>query len=96
LQYAIHSPSSSLHFLLLHVHDVDYVSDLHTLPGIEKINWDKVCQALGEIDYKGELTLEADNFLKNFEDGFKPAAARFMAETARYLADKVDSYRLKN
>jgi len=80
----------------LHVHDVDYVSDLHTLPGIQKINWDKVCQALGEIDYKGELTLEADNFLKNFEDGFKPAAARFMAETARYLADKVDSYRIKS
>lgn len=77
----------------LHVHDVDYVDDLHTLPGVEKINWENVCRALGEIDYKGEFTLEADNFLKNFDDKFKPVAARFMADTARHLAEKVDSYR---
>ena len=47
---------------------IDYVDDLHTLPGVEKINWENVCRALGEIDYKGEFTLEADNFLKNFDD----------------------------
>ena len=77
----------------LHVHDVDYIDDLHTLPATQKINWDSVCRALGEIDYKGEFTREADNFLKNFDNDFKPVAARFMADTARNLAEKVDSYR---
>ena len=77
----------------LHVHDVDYVDDLHTLPYVEKINWENVCRALGEIDYKGELTLEADNYLKKFDNDFKPQAARFMADVAKYLANKVDGYR---
>ena len=77
----------------LHVHDVDYKSDLHTLPGMGKVNWDAVCRALGEIDYKGEFTLEADNFLVRFENDFYPTALRFMADRAKYLADKVDSYR---
>ena len=77
----------------LHVHDVDYVDDLHTLPYVEKINWENVCRALGEIDYKGEFTLEADNYLKKFDNDFKPQAARFMADVAKYLANKVDGYR---
>ena len=79
----------------LHVHDVDYVNDLHTLPGMGKINWDTVCRALGEIDYKGEFTLEADMFLCRFEDEFFPTALRFMADRARFLAELVDSYRSK-
>ncbi len=79
----------------LHVHDVDYISDCHTLPGMEKINWESVCHALGEIDYKGEFTLEADNFLINYSDEFLPTAMRFMADVAKHLSDKVDEYREK-
>lgn len=77
----------------LHVHDVDYISDLHTLPGLGKINWDEVCLALAKIDYRGELTLEADNFLRNFDDSFKPTALRFMSERAKSLACRIDSLR---
>lgn len=77
----------------LHVHDVDYVDDLHTLPGCSKINWNSVCLALADIDYKGEFTLEADNFIRRYDDDFKPIAAKFMAATARYLSDKVDQLR---
>ena len=79
----------------LHVHDVDYIDDLHTLPGVGKINWDVVCRALAEVDYTGELTLESDNFLSNFEKEFYPTAVKFMAERARFLAEKVDVYRKK-
>lgn len=85
----------------LHVHDVDYVSDLHTLPGCGKINWDNVCRALGEIDYTGSINLEADGFFRGFakgtEHGFftevHAEAARFMAVVSRSLAEKVDLYR---
>ena len=77
----------------LHVHDVDYLDDLHTLPGMGKINWDSVCRALADIDYKGEFTLEADNFLRRYDDTHKPCAARFMADTAKYLAYKIESFK---
>ena len=79
----------------LHVHDVDYVNDLHVLPGFGKIKWDLVCRALGEIDYKGDFTLESDNTFIPFEPEFYPTVARFMADRARFLAEKVDSYRVK-
>ena len=77
----------------LHVHDVDYISDLHTLPGCGKINWDNVCRALGEIDYKGVFNMEADSFLRGFMPDHYPTVAKFMADTARNLATLVDSYR---
>lgn len=77
----------------LHVHDVDYKSDLHTLPGLGKINYNAVCKALAEVDYKGEFTLESDNFLVRYSNDFKPTAVKFMAECAQHYADLVESYR---
>ena len=78
----------------IHAHDVDYVADLHTLPGTVKINWDNVCRALGEINYRGSFNLEADNFFKGFPEEHHPAVAKFMADTTRVFADKVDLYRM--
>ena len=77
----------------LHVHDVDYINDCHTLPGVQKLNFDAVAKALADARYDGELTLEADNFLTHFEREFYPEAARFMATRARYIAGRVDAYR---
>ncbi len=80
----------------LHVHDVDYVSDLHTLPGVvNKIRWEEVCRALGEINYKGDFTLEADCFLDGFDKSLTYDALVFMNKVTKNLADKVDSYRAK-
>lgn len=75
----------------LHVHDVDYRHDLHTLPGVSRLPWNDICQALADIRYKGCFTLEADNFLKNFDPDFVPTACKFMADTARFLSSKVSS-----
>ena len=69
------------------------MNDLHLLPGLGKIKWDEVCRALGEIDYKGDFTLESDNTFIPFEKEFYPGVARFMAERAKFLAGKVDEYR---
>ncbi len=77
----------------LHVHDVNYREDLHTLPGVAKINWDKVCRALAEIDYRGSINLEADAFYYGFLPEQHASVTKFMADTARILAKKVDSYR---
>lgn len=76
----------------LHVHDVDYANDLHNLPGTAAINWDAVCRALADVRYNGCFTLEADTFLKHYDAAFRPVACKFMADTARYLAEKVEGY----
>lgn len=74
----------------LHVHDVDYVSDLHTVPYLGRINWSNVIAALADIGYKGEFTMESDAFLARYPNDFLPTATRFMADTTKYLAEKLE------
>ena len=81
----------------LHTHDVDYVNDLHTLPGVGQLNWDGIARALAEVGYSGEITLEADSFIRNmtraYGDDFAPIASKFMAECTSRLAEKVEFYK---
>ena len=77
----------------IHAHDTDYVADLHTLPGVGKINWEAVTEALGEIGYRGVFNMECDSFLNNFPEEHYPVALRFAADTARMLAGKVELYK---
>ena len=80
----------------LHVHDVDYRSDIHTMPGvIGIIKWEEVWRALGEIDYRGTLTLEADYFADKFGAEMHDTVLKFMADITRNYAARVDSYRNK-
>lgn len=75
----------------LHIHDVDYVHDLHTLPGQGRINWDAVCRALADVRYSGCMTLEADSFLSRYDADFLPVACRFMADCVHHLAEKTEA-----
>ena len=77
----------------LHIHDVDYKVDLHTAPFQGKLNWEEICRALGEINYKGVFTFEADSFLANLPNEIVPYAVKVMERTGHYLAEKIDSYR---
>lgn len=77
----------------IHAHDVDYISDLHTLPGVSKLNWDSISRALGEIDYRGVFNMESDSFFEGFMEEHYPAVTKFMADTARVIANKIDLYR---
>lgn len=73
----------------LHVHDTDYIADLHTLPFMAKMDFKVITDALHDIGYEGDLTLEASTFCDRVPDGLIPSALRFMADAARYLADCV-------
>lgn len=77
----------------LHVHDVDYIADLHTLPGVGRINWDNVCRALADVGYKGVFNLEVENFLNGFLPEHEKVGLKFMAECTRIYADKVEEYK---
>lgn len=78
----------------LHVHDTDFVKDLHTLPFTQKIDYHAVSKALGEIDYQGEFTFEANGFLQKFPDELLSSALKLMADTGKYLAHQIERNRL--
>ncbi len=73
----------------LHVHDVDYLHDCHTLPFTRNLDWEPITQALAEIGYEGNFTFEADNFIVSFPDGLKQQASILMAQTGRYLIKSI-------
>ena len=77
------------HLQALHIHDNDKRFDRHNLPYLGKIEYSPIIKALKEIDYKGEFTLEATEFLKQHSD---PVVALDMAQAAaRKIADEFDS-----
>ncbi len=80
----------------LHVHDNDGVGDLHTVPfqpNHAKVNWNSVIDALVEIDYDGDITLETDYFMRNIPLELVPASLKYASATARYLGDAIERKR---
>lgn len=77
----------------LHVHDVDGIHDLHTLPYFGIIDWDSVAKALAEIEYEGDLTFEASYFMPGKPVELYPAYGKLMTDTGRYLIKKIESYK---
>ncbi|MBR2471368.1 MAG: sugar phosphate isomerase/epimerase [Clostridia bacterium] len=75
----------------LHVHDVDGFGDTHTIPFFGVVQWDKVIKALSKIGYKGDFTFETDTFIGNPPKEVVPFASKMLAETGRYLINKVKS-----
>ncbi len=71
----------------LHIHDNDKWHDSHKLPFTMDIDFTGVAQALKEIDYQGDFTLEADRYLAGWaeEDVFR--GVQEMAEATRKFAD---------
>lgn len=77
----------------LHIHDTDCVQDLHTLPFDAKLDHEKFAKTLGEINYQGDFTFEANNFLKKFPIECYPAALKLMHDVGRYLMKIVEENR---
>ena len=69
----------------LHVHDNNYIKDLHTLPFSGKLDFNTVTAALKRIGYNGVFTFEADNFLEPIPTELLDSALEFMQQTGRYL-----------
>ena len=74
----------------LHLHDNDLWHDSHEIPFSMDIDFDAVVHALKEIDYKGYFTLEADSYLKAFDESSVENGIRDLSRAARRLADLFD------
>lgn len=79
----------------LHVHDNDNVLDLHTAPGYGKMDWDDIAETLVEINYSGDITLEADNFMDPIADDYESCmfALKLMERIGRNFIEKIESYK---
>lgn len=73
----------------LHVHDNDYVNDLHTMPFTQKIDWDEVTEALREINYSGDFTYECDYFLHKLPAELRADGLKLMERVGRYLISRI-------
>lgn len=77
----------------LHVQDNDCIHDNHMFPYQGKIDWEEICRALGEIDYQGCFTYEADAGYMNLPPELLPAALEMLAKVGRHLISRIDYYR---
>ncbi len=60
----------------VHIHDNDQINDSHQIPFSMNIDFEQVARGLKEINYQGDLTLEADRYLEAYDkdtvfDGIK-------------------------
>ncbi len=73
----------------LHVHDNDLRYDLHLLPFSSRVNFGAMIDSLGEIDYNGDVTFEAENYMPRFDLEFYPVACRYMYNIGDYIRTKI-------
>ncbi|MBQ8600724.1 MAG: sugar phosphate isomerase/epimerase [Clostridia bacterium] len=71
----------------LHVHDNDLTSDMHTIPGLFKIDHVKIAEALHDVGYQGDFTLELSCPMPK---ELVPAHMKYSATVARYYASLFD------
>ncbi len=77
------------HIQALHIHDNDKHNDLHQLPFMIQVDYEKIISALAEIRYSGDVTLEAGSFVHNVPISLYPQTAWYMAEIAKYIREEI-------
>lgn len=77
----------------LHVHDNDTVHDFHNLPYTKSLDWEEICKALADTDYKGDLTFEAGFFIRQFPKELAVQAYEMMHAVGRQLISTVEKYK---
>lgn len=75
------------HLQALHIHDNDRWHDSHQIPLSMEIDFAAIVKALKEIGYNGYFTLEADQFLKDYDKDNVFAGVQKLQQSARRLAD---------
>lgn len=74
----------------LHIHDNDKLYDCHQIPFSMKIDYKDTVKALKEINYGGYFTLEADQYLKDYNEDNVFDGIKDLAHSAKKLAKMFD------
>ena len=73
-----------------HIHDNDYRADRHMLPHTADFDWDKICSALKNLGYTGELTFEIFGFLSTLPKDTLGKALEFACKIGKSIITKID------
>ena len=73
----------------LHVHDNDGVDDLHILPYLGCVNWDRFIKGLRKIGYSRNFSFEVSSFNRRFPKELVPAALKLTGDTGRYFIGRI-------
>jgi len=81
---------------ILHIHDNDGISDLHTLPysfmrswsGVST-DWEGFLKGLKEIRYKGVLSFETFRCMESFPKELHPAVLKLLYDTGKYFESHI-------
>lgn len=81
----------------LHVHDNNYKQDSHVTPFNGQLDWYKVCEALGEIDYQGDFVYEClmNRTVNKLAPRMYPTALSYMEKVGRHLINQIEAARVR-
>lgn len=77
----------------LHLHDNHGETDEHILPGLGHIKWEYLLEALAEINYPGDFTLELPGFIPKYAPDMLPEAMTFAAGVSRKMMARLESFK---
>ncbi len=69
----------------LHIHDNNSRHDLHKLPLTSGIDFDLILDALARIDYRGDITFEANRFIDQMPKELHQSCLRTMYQLGLYF-----------
>ncbi|MBQ8197642.1 MAG: sugar phosphate isomerase/epimerase [Clostridia bacterium] len=76
----------------LHVHDNDKWHDSHQIPMSMNIDFYPIMKALKDVNYKGELTLESDAYLRKFNKDNVFEGVKDLYNSAKKLSDLFENF----
>ncbi len=74
----------------LHIHDNDQWHDSHQLPFTMQMDFAAITQALARVGYRGDITLEADQYLKAYTPETVFEGLLRMAEAAKRIRSMLE------
>ena len=74
----------------IHLHDVDGVRDNHQVPFTQNVKFADVIDALKEVGYQGDITLEVAYAPKKTPKALLAPLAKYLAEIANYFKNELD------
>ena len=72
---------------VLHIHDIDYTDDTHTLPYFGKLDWNDITSALSEVEFNGVFSMEI--LLNKFDNSLIKEYLALAEKIGRYLINKI-------
>jgi sugar phosphate isomerase/epimerase len=74
----------------VHIHDNNRLRDMHQLPYLCDLNWEKFLAALKRHNFRGIFNMELIHFFGHMPKELYPTALKLAAETGRWMTAQVE------